>query len=299
MIFMLLFLLSTSYRYGRKAMKKASALRLTAGTDAGFQHSRFHPACCNNHSFYAGITAGGRLHPGMVSCRLRCGGSTAPPLSANVPRKACFPSSERMNEVYHRFSGKASVGLSAGGLLNIALDPLFMFVLLPKGSEVIGAALATLLSNIASSVYLLHEYRKATIDAPLSLKMNEAREISRQNVKQILSVGVPSAMLTGLFDLANICVNMLASAHSDLVLAGMGIVMKVERIPTAINLGICQGAMPVIAYNYSSGDHRRMEETIRTARLWGLTVAGMAGLSPEAGCARVYVTSTRLIFAAV
>lgn len=76
--------------------------------------------------------------------------------------------------------------------------------------------------------------------------------------------------------MANICVNMLASAHSDMALAGMGIVMKVERIPTAINLGICQGAMPIIAYNYSSGNRERMKKTVNTARLWGLAVAAVA-----------------------
>ena len=69
---------------------------------------------------------------------------------------------------------------------------------------------------------------------------------------------------------------MLASAHSDMVLAGMGIVMKVERIPTAINLGICQGAMPIIAYNYSSGNLDRMKKTVSTVRVWGLAVSGVA-----------------------
>jgi multidrug efflux pump len=53
------------------------------------------------------------------------------------------------------YSKQASIGLSGGGILNILLDPLFMFVLLPKGMEVFGAALATLLSNVASCVYLV------------------------------------------------------------------------------------------------------------------------------------------------
>ena len=76
-------------------------------------------------------------------------------------------------------------------------------------------------------------------------------------------MGVPSAILTGLFDLANMCVNMLAAAHSDLVLAGMGIVMKVERVPNAVNIGICQGMMPIVAYNYSAGNQGPHENRIR------------------------------------
>ena len=67
------------------------------------------------------------------------------------------------------YADKASKGLSMGGLLNIALDPLFMFVLLPKGSEVVGAALATLLSNLVSCAYLVVTYRKAAETAPLSM----------------------------------------------------------------------------------------------------------------------------------
>ena len=171
------------------------------------------------------------------------------------------------------YSSQASMGLSLGGVLNMALDPLFMFVLLPRGSEVIGAALATLLSNMVSCGYLLFSYRKAARTAALSLSLNQARKVKKDSIKKVFLVGVPSAILTGLFDLANVCVNMLASAHSDMALAGMGIVMKVERVPNAVNIGICQGAMPIISYNYSSGNHERMKKTIRTARLWGLIVS--------------------------
>ena len=108
-----------------------------------------------------------------------------------------------------------------------------------------------------------------------------ARALDRAQVRAVFAVGVPSAILTGLFDLASICVNILAAAHSDLVLAGMGIVLKVERIPNAVNIGICQGMMPIIAYNYTSGDHARMKETIRTARLYGLIVSGVSILLLE------------------
>ena len=171
------------------------------------------------------------------------------------------------------FSREASMGLSMGGVLNVALDPLFMFLLLPPGNEVTGAAIATALSNTAACLYLLRAYARAGRDAPLSLRLRDARALERTRIKSLLAVGVPSAVLTGLFDLANICVNIIASAHNDLVLAAMGIVMKVERIPNAVNLGICQGMLPIVAFNYSSGNHTRMKETIRTARWTGLAVS--------------------------
>lgn len=174
------------------------------------------------------------------------------------------------------YAKQASLGLSSGGILNILLDPLFMFVLLPEGYEVFGAALATLLSNIFSCVYLLTAFRKAAKTAALSMRPGDARDIGKENIGKLFSVGVPSAILTGLFDVANIFVNMLSAAHSDLVLAGMGIVMKVERVPNAINIGICQGMLPIVAYNYSSGNRDRMEETIRTARRYGLLISAVS-----------------------
>ncbi len=171
------------------------------------------------------------------------------------------------------YSSQASAGLSGGGILNMILDPLFMFVLLPKGQEVTGAAIATALSNVASCFYLLFAYSRASREAPLSSRFAHARRIDRGNIRGVFSVGVPSAVLTGLFDVANICVNIIAAAHNDLVLAGMGIVMKVERIPNAVNIGICQGMLPIVAYNYASGNRERMHAVIRTARRSGLLIS--------------------------
>ena len=179
------------------------------------------------------------------------------------------------------YSSQASIGLSAGGVLNMVLDPLFMFVLLPRGQEVAGAAMATLISNVCACGYLLLAYRRASARAPLSLRWREARRLERQYRRKLFNVGVPSAILTGLFDVATIFVNIFASAHSDLVLAGMGIVMKVERIPNAVNIGICQGMMPIVAYNYASGNHGRMKTTINAARLCGLLISAVSILLLE------------------
>lgn len=173
------------------------------------------------------------------------------------------------------FSGKASFGLSLGGVLNVVLDPLFMFVLFPAGYEVEGAGAATLLSNVIACLYLLREYRKACAHAPLSLNIADAKQMDGENIRSVLTVGVPSAALTALFDLANICVNILAAARSDMVLAGMGIVMKLERMPNSINMGICQGMLPIVAFNYASGNRQRMKDVIRAARIAGLSVSAV------------------------
>ena len=66
---------------------------------------------------------------------------------------------------------------------------------------------------------------------------------------------------------------MIAAAHSDLVVAGIGIVMKIDRLPNAVNVGICQGMLPIVAFNLTSGNHERMRSAIRTARKAGLLVS--------------------------
>lgn len=173
------------------------------------------------------------------------------------------------------YSKQASIGLSGGGILNILLDPLFMFVLMPEGMEVLGAGLATLLSNISSASYMIIMLLRASKNGPLSLRLRDARAVSRSSLRGLFSVGIPSAILTGLFDLANIFLNSLIAAYGDLELAAIGIVMKAERLPNAINLGLCQGMMPIVAYNYTSGDHARMRQTLRTVRRYGLLVSAV------------------------
>ena len=173
-------------------------------------------------------------------------------------------------------ASRASFGLSMGGVLNMALDPLFMFVILPRGQEVLGAAAATLISNLCACCYLILALRRASSKAPLTLDVRLAKGLTKEHKKSLYTVGVPSAVLTGLFDLASVCVNKLAAAHDDLVLAAFGIVMKVERIPNAVNIGICQGMMPIVAYNYASGNRERMHAAVRTARTSGLIVSAVS-----------------------
>ncbi len=171
------------------------------------------------------------------------------------------------------YSKQAGFGLSVGGILNMILDPLFMFVLLPEGMEVFGAALATLLSNIFSFIYFIVIFVRLKEDAPIDFRIQTAWETTKEERRELYAVGIPSSILTGLFDLANIFLNSLMASHGDLAVAAIGIVMKIERVPNAINIGICQGMLPIVAYNFSSGNHDRMEEVIRITRRSGLIVS--------------------------
>ena len=68
----------------------------------------------------------------------------------------------------------------------------------------------------------------------------------------------------------------LMVAYDDLALAAVGIVLKVERFPLNVGIGICQGMMPLAAYNYAAGDRKRLSDTIRLSRTLGLAVAAVS-----------------------
>ncbi len=168
------------------------------------------------------------------------------------------------------FSKQASIGLSMGGILNILLDPLFMFVILPDGMEVFGAALATLISNICACTYLFVTFGKYGKTTQLCKDIKQAKLLEKTERHELFAVGVPSAVLTGLYDLANMFLNANMATYGAEAVAALGIVLKVERLPNAVCLGLCQGMMPIIAYNFTSGNRKRMNEVIKTATLWGL-----------------------------
>ena len=170
------------------------------------------------------------------------------------------------------YAKQASFGLSGGGVMNIILDPLFMFVIFPHGMEVFAAALATTLSNVLSMIYFYIMIRKVSASAPLSVSPSDMKKCTKENRREVIVVGIPSALLPGLYDIGNMVLNIKMAAHGDIQLAAIGIVLKIERLPNAIGIGISQGMLPLVAYNYASGNRKRREEIISFARLSGIIV---------------------------
>lgn len=177
-------------------------------------------------------------------------------------------------------SREASAGIILGGLLNIALDPLFMFVLLPPGHAVLGAGIATCVSNCVALLFFL---RVVLGMGPGSIVTFNPRVglPARASIAGVFGVGIPSAVATLLFDLDYVVLDKLMVSYHDLALAAIGIVLKVERFPLNVGIGICQGMLPLVAYNYSAGDKKRMEDAIRLSRTLGLVIAGISILLYE------------------
>ena len=164
------------------------------------------------------------------------------------------------------YSKEAGVGVGIGSLLNILLDPLFMFVLLPEGKEVLGAGIATMLSNCCSLAYFIFMFRKLREKTVLALP-RRIEKLDGQQRRSLYSVGIPAAFAIFLFDLVTIVINRLTVSYGDVALAAMGIVLKLERIPINIGLGVCLGMVPLIAYNYGAGNRKRMRQFFSMARV--------------------------------
>ena len=154
----------------------------------------------------------------------------------------------------------ASVGTMSGCLLNILLDPIFI---MPWGLDMgaAGAGLATFLSNCVACVYffvLLFVRRKRTYISlsPKSLRMN------KRIVYGVCGVGIPAA-IQNLLNVTGMMVlnNFTASFGSDAV-AAMGIAQKINMVPMYIALGLSQGIMPLLSYNYGSGNIRRFKRVL-------------------------------------
>ena len=166
---------------------------------------------------------------------------------------------------------QAGFGVSMGGVLNIFLDPLFMFVLLPPGHEILGAGIATALSNYIILGYFILVI--ARLKSPVVTLSQRVGLPAAPQLRSFFGVGLPAASGPFLFDLDYIVIGRLMASYSDMALAAVGIVLKVERLPLNVGIGLCLGMVPLAAYNYSSGNLRRMDEILRFTRRTGIAVA--------------------------
>ena len=171
-------------------------------------------------------------------------------------------------------SAAASAGIMGGGILNILLDPLFMFHLLPRGQEVFGAGLATALSNLSAMCYflvILWRNRRCSV-----LRLFPGRERpDRELVLSILSVGLPACVMTLMENVSYAVLDNLLSSGGIAVQAGIGVAKKVNMLAHCTVRGLTQGVLPLIAYSFASGNHARMRQTVRYAAVAAVSMASL------------------------
>lgn len=152
---------------------------------------------------------------------------------------------------------QASIGMSVGCLLNIALDALMVYVF---KMGIAGAAWATLISNVVSMCYffvILHRNRGTTVAVISPKYLGWYPTV----ISQVLLVGFPSALLIVYGSAANIILTHFMSGYGDINVAGFGIAQKVSTIAIQITGGVSQGVMPLVGYNYGAKNYDRMKKT--------------------------------------
>lgn len=155
-----------------------------------------------------------------------------------------------------RFQGSAffgMIGMGVGAVLNIALDPLFIFVL---DMGVSGAALATILSQIVSFCLLL---RGCTRGGNIAISLKNFSP-SWAHYKEIARGGTPSLFRQGLGSVATICLNFAAGIYGDAAIAGMSIVTRVLQFANSAIIGLGQGFQPVCGFNYGAKLYGRVRK---------------------------------------
>ncbi|NLT14425.1 MAG: MATE family efflux transporter [Clostridiales bacterium] len=160
------------------------------------------------------------------------------------------------------YAKESSIGIAAGGVLNIILDPIFIF---PLGMGVKGAAIATMLSNVAAMTYYLITFMRIRRRTVLSIAPKNY-SLPWNYVRQVLSIGFPACIATLLASLSNSVINKLTSTYGDIPVAAFGIVKKIDVIPMSVGMGLSHGMLPLIAYNYSAKNYERMKSVSRFGR---------------------------------
>lgn len=169
-----------------------------------------------------------------------------------------------------RYEGKAKlgmIGLLTGGILNIAGDAIFMFVL---NMGVFGAGLSTALSQLVSFSILLGMFLGGKTQTRLALrKITYKKEI----ILEILLIGFPSMLRQGLSSVATIVLNLQAAKYAyDEGVAAMSIVNRVAWGVFAVALGIGQGFQPVCAFNTGAKKYKRLREAYKFTLSLGVVV---------------------------
>lgn len=156
---------------------------------------------------------------------------------------------------------ESGFGVVIGGAANIILDPIFMFVILKPGYEVIGAAIATTTANIISITYFSMIHIKNRFSSVLSFSPKEFK-MSQGIAQSVLIAGLPAAAMTFCENVSFAVLDKIISRYGLTMQAGIGIAKKINMLAHSIVRGISQGMMPLISYNYACENKERMHSAI-------------------------------------
>ncbi len=176
-----------------------------------------------------------------------------------------------------RYEGKAAlsmIGLTTGGILNMAFDPMFIFGF---DMGISGAGLATALSQYISFGILLTMFLSGRTQSILAPKFIEK---GWRVVGDIIITGLPSLARQGLSSVSTMVLNAQARVFGDAAIAAMGYVGRTSSLIFCVGLGIGQGFQPVSGFNYGAKKYSRVKKASVFTLIFGMAFMGLI----SAGC---------------
>ncbi len=174
---------------------------------------------------------------------------------------------------YEGMAALAMIGLTTGGVLNIILDPIFIFAL-DMGID--GAGLATMISQYVSLCILLTMFLRKKTQSRISPKYFS---FNPKLIGEIIGTGLPSLARQGLGSISTMALNLQAGAYGDVCIAAMAIVSKVGMLMFSICIGIGQGFQPVCSFNYGAKKYSRVRSAIKFTWAFSTAVVACLGAS--------------------
>lgn len=161
------------------------------------------------------------------------------------------------------------IGLTLGTVINIVLDPVFIFGL---NMDITGAAIATVIGQTSTLIYFTYAFLSGKTTLKIDLKKFK---YDKNIFKEIFTIGVPASLNQMLMGVATVIANNIAVSYGTLTVAGMGVAMKIMTIGTFVFMGFAAGCQPLVGYNYGCGNIPRVKEIIKK----GIIITSIIGMS--------------------
>ena len=162
--------------------------------------------------------------------------------------------------------------LLTGAVLNIALDPLFIYVF---DLGVAGAAIATAISQVVSTcVYLTYIFRKKSV---FHFRVKDCT-YTKETMSEIFKIGIPTLVFQILTSVSISLINNAAGDYGDSAIAGMGVVTRLISMGSLSVFGFIKGFQPIAGYSYGAKKFDRLREAIKTSILWSTVFCVIFGV---------------------
>ncbi|HCZ1680629.1 TPA: multidrug efflux MATE transporter MepA [Staphylococcus aureus] len=148
------------------------------------------------------------------------------------------------------------IGMLASVGLNIILDPILIFGF---DLNVVGAALGTAISNVAAALFFIVYFMKNSDVVSVNIKLAKP---NKEMLSEIFKIGIPAFLMSILMGFTGLVLNLFLAHYGNFAIASYGISFRLVQFPELIIMGLCEGVVPLIAYNFMS-NKGRMKDVIK------------------------------------